>query len=1520
MYTLINKGVSDVMKNKLQHSNLAAYMAVFVCPIVLMGAMALFYGSGFGNPLPYIFAFPIMVLHGLAAVSCFFFLNKSSSFRGLSTTYQVLLSLAYSLCGYILVQEVYVRYLCIFSLLPFIVYFYEKFIHSEKFSFGFTTLFASIFILDVVTGVIISICFVCHYICCIALSLPEKMAQLLHLGSCILLAFAMGGIFSVPALAEYMEQAKNVSYPGFFLSQDLPTLLSRFFMGSAPSSQILSENHMDLYFGLFFFLLFILYFFQNTVSLSMRIRNLIYTLFLIAILEFSPCRYLIQLTGMTSTTSVFYSYILIFFCLYLSATSIMHLEKQKLRNLIAGYLLFMILVVTATHYAPECFHAVSRMSIYLFSGIYLVFILLMKYASKHLQTPVLLLPCMIVLELICNTFIVTNRNFLPVVAPEESKITSDTSAQTDNSAYTDEELLLIISGLVNSVALEDDEILTYTGTTMPNFFENLNGCAKKIGLTENLFDEATYFIEFADSPDYFITQLDEHLYNIDPTHSLGDSNRLSIKAAYTISGSTADDLIVYDDYNGTLLNLGPLTEHGATAYMEFNYASDYSSTFCLLGYTVNKEELSALPELLDAWNQKSEPAFNSTPYYAGIGFTCIGVFVLLLLFFNKDKQKLYTSLNAIKKRITSVRMFARLQNQFEANYVYYLSFLIPFLLFMICMVIFNSIPFGRSSFLDEDGIALTLPSTLDIYYHVKESPNAFYSLNGGFGYSIYSTNALYILNYWLTLFSPNLIPGALMIGEAVCLGLCGLFMTYYLTHRLSGAKAKKNDYRLLIAAVIYSMNAYMLSMHGFPSWYPVFFAIPLLMLGMDYMMIRKKSLLYVIILTLIMVSNLYLALYSCIFLILWFFTYHFTSVKDFFQKGVRFALYSILAAGNSFFVIANTLLSSTDSTYQERDSVLPTFGFHTSFFEQWKQHMPLLEARAVNVNNGALNIFFGTLSLLLIISYFSSSKIKLSQKLKKLLPILIFYLSFNEQVLTFVWNGFHHQSNVPNRYVFLLMFVFATLAYDGIRQLKYLNYKKICGISIGCFAFITLCQYLSSGNPMRSYITTIGCILLFFVITMHGRKLQLAVFPQRLLVIFLIAELCINMIYTTSTYIHGGIIASGNYEENDNFSTQYLNKDTEAFRVSYPGNIMSNTGGFYNTHTNNLFNSFVNLHQYTLNHYMGFYSVVNALLTNYDSTPFGMTVSGTKYIYIPAYTTVAVKDLEFYDYYGTVDHYYVYENPRPLSYGFYVSEPICLPESITSLPITFTNHFASLYAPEASEPLLDVNYMVYCEDDTLSPNSYRFLNADLEPIGYEEALSLLEESKKISNLSSVNDLFMEMNVKPQKSGQLYLYCNEFISLGEGTSKECSTITIPYPNTAAILNTHYEYVTFNEEVMASFYDIISQQQLENISVTGNKISGITNYDQAGYTLITIPYSNGFKAYIDGNEVEIEDFCNAFIAVKTPAGKHQLELVYIPYGFIPSVIASSICMLFTLLWFVCNSRRRRKADNSITKKEG
>lgn len=73
----------------------------------------------------------------------------------------------------------------------------------------------------------------------------------------------------------------------------------------------------------------------------------------------------------------------------------------------------------------------------------------------------------------------------------------------------------------------------------------------------------------------------------------------------------------------------------------------------------------------------------------------------------------------------------------------------------------------------------------------------------------------------------------------------------------------------------------------------------------------------------------------------------------------------------------------------------------------------------------------------------------------------------------------------------------------------------------------------------------------------------------------------------------------------------------------------------------------------------------------------------------------------------------------------------------------------------------------------------------------------------------------------------------------------------------------------------------------------------------YVFFSVPYEEGFTAYVDGGESSIIKASFGFMAVKVPAGEHTIEFKYVPSG-LKSGIYLSIVGLFLFAIILIKNR--------------
>ena len=448
------------------------------------------------------------------------------------------------------------------------------------------------------------------------------------------------------------------------------------------------------------------------------------------------------------------------------------------------------------------------------------------------------------------------------------------------------------------------------------------------------------------------------------------------------------------------------------------------------------------------------------------------------------------------------------------------------------------------------------------------------------------------------------------------------------------------------------------------------------------------------------------------------------------------------------------------------------------------------------------------------------------------------------------------------------MFLVATMAYDGICEIRKISTRKLIGIALCIGGFILTCKLGTDKTETLSFVISLSiCLLSLILLLLFGKRKPL--WKTKGILILLTLELCANTIHSFSNIGLNTIQLYGDYNKTTSVINN-LEENSEYFRTTFPAsvNALTNSGSVLDTNTTDLFNSFVTAHQNNLNTLLGFYSNGNIVNNKNNSTPFGLSLAGVRYIFFPNRTKHSIHTLSLYPYLGANDIFYVFENPNALSLGFYVpNEMLNLDVSVDN-PTKFSNDFVSTYLKEPVE-LLQQQQIEY-SSDTSTENSF---------IEVDKAYEMYSDHSDEANIS---DLHMQIQFTPTIEGSSYLYANEYVGIGTALANETKTYNIAFPNMICDFDSIYEVVTLDQKLLNRFCDTVKQNQMENITVGNDTITGTTNYMEDGYTMLSLAYDKGWHAYIDGEEVPIEDPYNAMMFIKTPKGKHTITLKYIPYG--------------------------------------
>ena len=98
--------------------------------------------------------------------------------------------------------------------------------------------------------------------------------------------------------------------------------------------------------------------------------------------------------------------------------------------------------------------------------------------------------------------------------------------------------------------------------------------------------------------------------------------------------------------------------------------------------------------------------------------------------------------------------------------------------------------------------------------------------------------------------------------------------------------------------------------------------------------------------------------------------------------------------------------------------------------------------------------------------------------------------------------------------------------------------------------------------------------------------------------------------------------------------------------------------------------------------------------------------------------------------------------------------------------------------------------------------------------------------------------------------------------------------------------------------------------DGLRVDGNTITTNVDLEQDGFILITIPYSEGWKLYVDGSQKEILRADETFIGVNLEKGHHEVILRYSSPMVLEGMILSAVLIIGGILTSVVYRTIKKK----------
>ena len=222
------------------------------------------------------------------------------------------------------------------------------------------------------------------------------------------------------------------------------------------------------------------------------------------------------------------------------------------------------------------------------------------------------------------------------------------------------------------------------------------------------------------------------------------------------------------------------------------------------------------------------------------------------------------------------------------------AFLLPFLACLVMCVVDGVFPFGDRCILHVDMYHQYCPFFTEFADKLKHGGNLQYSWRIGLGSDFVALYAYYLASplNWLLLIWPKH-----WIIEFMTLAILVKIAVHYGLRNADGDIAEIDGMRALVFSTAYAMSGFVAAYSWNIMWMDVIALTPFVIWGLERLVKEGKSSLYYVTLAICILSNYYISIMLCMFLVIYFGWLFFGIRKGRAVAFGRFALYSLLAGG-----------------------------------------------------------------------------------------------------------------------------------------------------------------------------------------------------------------------------------------------------------------------------------------------------------------------------------------------------------------------------------------------------------------------------------------------------------------------------------------------------------------------------------------------------------------------------------------------------------------------------------------------
>ena len=864
----------------------------------------------------------------------------------------------------------------------------------------------------------------------------------------------------------------------------------------------------------------------------------------------------------------------------------------------------------------------------------------------------------------------------------------------------------------------------------------------------------------------------------------------------------------------------------------------------------------------------------------------------------------------------SIRIIKKFGIYIKRHYVILLAFFLPAFILEVAYIVVRIFPFGNWSLLIADLYHQYAPFISDLQDKLRSSSSLLYSWSGGLGVNFLPLFSYYLaspINLITILFPADYLTEVILVLTLIKVGLAGSCFAFYLKF-LHGEKSLVT----VGFSTLYALSGFVLAFSWNIMWMDSIYLLPLIMIGLIKLIREGKGFFFCITLAIALLSNFYMAFFICFFTLLYYpvclFKYHdFKSRSLLIKRTCQFAGFSLLSAGLSALLLLPTFFQ-LKSTSAAGDIFPKTLTNYYDLFDFITRH---LTAASPSVREGAPNLYCGIVVLILIPIYFLCKSIPLKEKLWNLALLLVLILSFNINMLNFIWHGFHYPNQLPYRFSFVYIFLVLSMSYEGFRKLNEFTGKEIGNICFSVLGVILISQKFD--NLSIEFITiyiSAAFIILYAVALTIDRSCNIR--PScKTLIVFLVltAEITTNTIVTiikidsTEVYSSRNNYASGKEvtQIRDQLSDIALT-DKGFYRLEILPPQTTNDPALYNYPGLSIFSSTISEKPVKMLENLGYSSnSINSYIYE-GSTAILDSLLGIKYL---IYRNIAINE-NLYKQTATTDELKIFTNPYVLPLGFQSTNELkkfdsssgpnpletqnLLIEAICGVPDVLVpidqNQVAQNNIDFSGQSTQSYSFKRINKDSASTANIDFVINKTEQVYLYYKAPS----NMKGSGFVIVNGKRVDFNAKH----------STIINLGFCESGSSATLKINFDKASSETGSFKVYAySLNLPAFKQAMTLIQKKSMTIENFTDTSIRGHIETASDGLMVMSIPFDKGWHVKVDNKEVESQAVDDSLLSFELLKGSHKIELWFFPEKLFIGLMITLISVLILIFLFIKKS---------------